>query len=113
MEGNRPLPNQGLVAHVCVAVPHLRPYLALARQGIVPGTASMTIVDKQWAFCTAGASDGHAWVRLDPKLTVIEALIFLARPKDGLVVESPPKVPAATGTRRAKRPADGSVRRRA
>jgi hypothetical protein len=105
------MPLQGLVARVCLSSGHLAPYVGEARRSVVPSTAVMTIVDRQWAFCLAGGPDGHEWVTLDPKASVHGALVFMARPKGALVVSSP-KTDASHGTPRAKGPSDGPARRR-
>jgi hypothetical protein len=105
------MPLQGLVARVCVASGHLAPNVSDARRSVVPSTAVMTIVDRHWAFCLAGGPDGHEWVTLDPKATVHEALVFMARPK-GAGVGSSPKTDASDGRPRGKGQSDGPARRR-
>lgn len=74
------MPNQGLVRRVCVAAGHRDGQRATARRATLPPTAVMTIIEGEWALCLAGEAEGHTWMRLDPKVTVIEALQHLARP---------------------------------
>lgn len=74
--------DQRLVRRVCVAVAHVVAHLGQARRGVVPASAAMTIVDKEWAFCPAGASDGHEWLPLEPRLGTFDALVFAARTVD-------------------------------
>jgi hypothetical protein len=40
---------------------------------------SITLEQKRWAFCGAGAGDGHQWTRIDP--TAVETL--RSRPGNG------------------------------
>jgi hypothetical protein len=52
---------------------------AKVMRGIMPTTEVMTIVEQEWALCVGGRADGHTWNRLEPKVTVIEALTLIAR----------------------------------
>ena len=36
------------------------------------GDASVTLEQRAWAYCAAGAPDGHKWTRIDP--TAVETL---------------------------------------
>ena len=49
-----------LIEFVCVATHRTR------------GAASITVEQRAWAYCSAGAADGHQWTRIDP--TPIEML---------------------------------------
>ena len=42
---------------------------------------SVTLEQRSWAYCSAGASDGHQWTRIDP--TAVETL--RSRPTNGSV----------------------------
>ena len=49
-----------LIEFVCIAMHGSR------------GDPSITLEQKTWAYCSAGASAGHEWTRIDP--TAVEAL---------------------------------------
>jgi hypothetical protein len=46
---------------------------------------SITLEQKAWAYCAAGAGDGHQWARIDP--TAVETL--RSRPSNGVVHLAP------------------------
>ena len=43
------------------------------------GDPSITLEQRSWAYCGAGAGDGHQWARIDP--TAVEKL--RSRPSNG------------------------------
>jgi len=45
------------------------------------GEPSVTLEQRSWAYCSAGASEGHQWTRIDP--TAVETL--RSRPTHGSV----------------------------
>jgi hypothetical protein len=49
-----------MIEFVCIAV-HER-----------HGDPSVTLEQRAWAYCAAGAADGHTWTRIDP--TAVELL---------------------------------------
>jgi hypothetical protein len=42
---------------------------------------AITLEQRAWAYCSAGATDGHQWTRIDP--TAVETL--RSRPSNGAV----------------------------
>jgi hypothetical protein len=53
-------------------------YVCIATHGR-RGDPSITLEQRAWAYCAAGAPDGHQWTRIDP--TPIELL--RSRPSNG------------------------------
>jgi len=90
------VPNTGLVRRVCVAAGHTDGQVAQARRGTLPPTAVMTIVEGEWALCLAGRDEDHRWMRLEPKVTVIEALGRVTRPDGEAAGELAPDEPTGT-----------------
>jgi hypothetical protein len=57
-----------LIEFVCIASHETR------------GDPAITVEQRAWAYCSAGASDGHQWTRIDP--TAVETL--RSRPSNGV-----------------------------